>query len=69
MYLVRKLDAEDPNIVFLLRCAYFSVQSIIVMITLYIYTQATKLGNGKHKDVVIYVPVPVQVCIRMIRLA
>jgi len=56
MFLARKLDAEDENIVFMLRCAYFGVQTVIVLTTLYIFMLAQKIGNGKYKDLTIYVP-------------
>lgn len=58
MFAVRKLDGEDPNIVFMLRCAYGSVQLLIMLAVLYIYMVATKLSKSKLKDEEIYVAPP-----------
>ena len=54
MYAVRKLDGEDPNIVFMLRCAYGVVQSLILLAVLYIYMVAKKISESKVKDEEIY---------------
>lgn len=59
LYFARKLDAEDPNIVFMLRCSYFSVQFFIALAVIYTFLAAQKLAQSKFKDVLIYVaPAP-----------
>lgn len=60
MFAARKLDGEDPNIIFLLRCSYFSIQGMILLAVLYVYMCATKLNQGKAKDQEIYVSPPPQ---------
>jgi len=56
MYAVRKLDGEDENIIFLLRCAYGTVQTIIISITIYCYLTAQKMASKGKTDRIIYVP-------------
>lgn len=51
----RYIDGEDPKVILYLRIAYFSVQSVIVLFTIYTYIQATVAAQGKD-DKVIYVP-------------
>lgn len=58
MLAARKLDGENPETVFYLRCAYGAVQTFIVLIVAYIYIQSRSLSDGKDKDRVIYVPPP-----------
>lgn len=60
MFAARKLDGEDPNIIFMLRCSYFTVQFFIVLAVLYVYLVSKKLAQSKFKDTVIYVPPPPQ---------
>ena len=61
MLAARKLDGEDPNIVFLLRCLYGMVQAVAVMLTLFIYAKAKAASNEVGNEVMIYVPPPPQV--------
>ena len=61
MFATRKLDGEDPQIIFLLRCAYGTVQSIILLITIYVYKKATELAKQNTGKRIIYVPPPPQV--------
>jgi len=56
MFAARKLDAEDPNVVHLLRIAYGSMQTICVLVVLYTYAKASKPDGGSK---VVYVPAPV----------
>lgn len=59
MFAARKLDGTDPNIIFLLRCSYFTVQTFIVLAVIYIFMTARKIAaHPKLKDVVIYVAPP-----------
>ena len=58
MLAARKLDGEDPDTVFLLRCAYGTVQAVIVLLVAYIYISSQAVSNGKDKDRLIYVPPP-----------
>jgi len=61
MFAARKLDGEDPNIVFMLRCSYGTVQFLIVLASLYIFLTAKKLSDSrKFKDMKIYVLPPPQ---------
>ena len=57
MFAARKIDGEDPNIVYWLRVAYGTVQTCCLLIVAYTYVQASSsaslLGNG-----VVYVPAP-----------
>lgn len=58
MFAVRKLDGEDPNIVFMLRCSYCTVQFFIMLSAIYIYLTAQKLSMSKYKDTIIYTMPP-----------
>lgn len=63
IFAARKLDGEDPNIVFMLRCSYGVVQGLILLALLYMYMCAVKLSQSKIKDEEIFVPPPPQVSI------
>ena len=54
MLLARKLDAEDPNVVFYLRLAYGCIQTINLLVVLYTYWKASAV----KADRVVYVPPP-----------
>mmetsp|Transcript_3396 Transcript_3396/g.7414 ORF Transcript_3396/g.7414 Transcript_3396/m.7414 type:complete len:364 (+) Transcript_3396:331-1422(+) len=56
MLAARKLDGENPDTVFYLRCAYGAVQTAIVLLVAYIFIQSRSLSAGKDKDRLIYVP-------------
>ena len=56
MLAARKIDGENPDTVFMLRCAYGAVQSIIVLLVAYIYISSRSVSSGKDKDRLIYVP-------------
>lgn len=59
MMAARKLDGEDPNIVFLLRCLYGGVQTIALLLVLFTYAKASAAGKDKDNAVKIYVtPAP-----------
>lgn len=60
MLLARKLDAEDPNLVYMLRIAYGVLQCIAVSLIVYVYLQAMTLSskNKALADQIIYVPPP-----------
>lgn len=60
MFAARKLDGEDPNVIYWLRIAYFSMQSIIVMAVVYTYLQVMVAAKGKENKIV-YVPPAAQV--------
>lgn len=55
MFAARKLDGEDPNVIYWLRVAYFSMQSIIVLIVLFTYLQVMSAAKGNQNKTV-YVP-------------
>jgi len=56
MYAVRKIDGEDPNMIFLLRCAYGTVQAIILSFTIYCYLKAQQMAGKENSNKTIYVP-------------
>jgi hypothetical protein len=56
MLAARKLDGEDPNIVWWLRIAYFSMQTIVVLLVVYTYIKATAVASMPGNDKVVYVP-------------
>ena len=57
----RKLDGEDPQVVFMLRCAYAAVQTVAVLTVLFIYAKASAAAKEGGNAVKIYVPPPPQV--------
>eukprot|EP00529_Nitzschia_sp_RCC80_P028931 CAMPEP_0113497686 /NCGR_PEP_ID=MMETSP0014_2-20120614/30760_1 /TAXON_ID=2857 /ORGANISM="Nitzschia sp." /LENGTH=335 /DNA_ID=CAMNT_0000391637 /DNA_START=183 /DNA_END=1190 /DNA_ORIENTATION=- /assembly_acc=CAM_ASM_000159 len=57
MLAARKLDAEDPNVVYWLRVAYGSVQTLCVLVVAYTYLQASAVASKKMEQL-IYVPAP-----------
>ena len=61
MFAARKLDGEDPNIVFMLRCAYGAIQTLIILSALYVYMVASKISSSGVKDEEIYVSPPASV--------
>ena len=54
MFLARKLDSEDPNVVHWLRIAYACMQVICVAFVAYTYARASAV----KADRVVYVPAP-----------
>jgi hypothetical protein len=56
MLAARKLDGEDPNVVYWVRIAYFSMQTIVVLLVAYTYIQATAVASKPGNDKVVYVP-------------
>lgn len=61
MLAARKLDGEDPNVIFMLRCIYGAVQTIAVLTVLFIYAKASAAAKDSGNKVKIYVPPPPQV--------
>lgn len=61
MLAARKLDGEDPNVIFYLRCLYGFVQTIAVLLALLIYIKASAAAKDTANAVKIYVPSPPQV--------
>jgi hypothetical protein len=53
MLAARKIDGEDPNIVYWLRVAYGTVQLICVLLVVYTYIKASA---GASSPTVVYVP-------------
>ena len=64
MMAARKLDGEDPNIVFLLRCCYGAVQACALLLILFINIKASAAAADKANNVKIYVAPPPQVSLR-----
>lgn len=60
MMAARKLDGEDPNIVFLLRCCYGAVQACALLLILFINIKAGAAAADKANNVKIYVAPPAQ---------
>jgi Phosphate transport (Pho88) len=60
MLAARKLNAEDPNMVYWLRVAYACMQSLCVVIVIYTYITASALAASKMNRL-IYVPPPAMV--------
>lgn len=58
MYGARKLDSEDPEIIFMLRCSYLTIQVLTIIATVYMYYKAKKLNSGKDSEKILYVPAP-----------
>lgn len=59
MLAARKLDGEDPNIVFMLRCLYGVMQTFAVILVLFIYYKANAASKEKENAVKIFVtPAP-----------
>lgn len=61
MYFARKLDHTDPDLVFKLRCAFYTVQAIILSLIAYLWTQANayqRTKDGKKKVFVTKPPEP-----------
>ncbi|KAL3811697.1 hypothetical protein ACHAXA_004063 [Cyclostephanos tholiformis] len=56
MLAARKLDGEDPKIVLYLRCAYAAVQTVAVLIVLFVYLKANSASKDSANAVKIYVP-------------
>jgi len=60
MLAARKLDGEDPNIVFLLRCIYGTVQAMALLLVMFVYLRANAAAADPANNVVIYLPPPPQ---------
>lgn len=60
MLAARKLDGEDPNVIFMLRCVYGVVQTISLIVVCLIYLKATAAAKDKGNATKIYVPPPPQ---------
>lgn len=60
MIAFRKLDGEDPSIVFALRCSYGIIQGLILLAVLYVYLAAVKISKSPRKDDEIFVSPPPQ---------
>ena len=60
LYFARKLDGEDPDVVYLLRCTYFTIHFFIVLTVFHVFLTAQKMAKAKYADLVIYVPPPPQ---------
>ena len=64
MLAARKLDGEDPDIIFLLRCVYGAVQSVSLLFVLFTYFKASAAaGQPGVAGVKIYVSPPPQVSV------
>jgi hypothetical protein len=60
MLAARKIDGEDPNIVYWLRVAYVTIQAACTLIVVYTYIQASAAAGKSQGGGMIYVsPAPV----------
>ncbi|CAB9528399.1 Phosphate transport (Pho88) [Seminavis robusta] len=57
MFAARKLDGEDPMVVYYLRIAYGVMQGLCVLVVLYTYLKASSAAS-QYTDRIIYVPPP-----------
>ena len=57
MLAARKIDGEDPNIVYWLRVAYATIQFCCTLVVIYTYIQASSVA-GKGQGGLIYVAPP-----------
>ena len=55
MFAARKLDGEDPMVVYYLRIAYGACQTLCILAVLYTYMQASGVA-AKYTNRIIYVP-------------
>jgi len=60
MFAARNLDGEDPNVIFMLRCVYGAMQTMAVMVVLFIYIKASGAAGDNGNTVKIYVAPPPQ---------
>lgn len=60
MLAARKLDGEDPQVVYLLRCAYAAVQTIAIGVVIFVYVKANAVAKERSNNLKIYVPPPPQ---------
>jgi len=60
MLAARKIDGEDPNVVFLLRCAYGTVQAVAFLLSLFVYWKAAGAAAEQVNNRIIYVSPPPQ---------
>jgi hypothetical protein len=60
MLAARKIDGEDPNIVYWLRVSYAVVQTFCVLIVVYTYIKASAVVSSVNSQGVVYVPPPPQ---------
>lgn len=58
MLAARKLDGENPEIIFLLRCVYAAVQAIAVIVVCFVYYKAHLASKDKAHEVKMFVPPP-----------
>jgi len=58
MLAARKLDGENPEIIFLLRCVYGAVQTLAVMVVFFVYYKAHAASKDRANNVTIFVPPP-----------
>ena len=63
MLAARKLDGEDPNVIYWLRVAYFSVQALVVLLVAYTYIQAMTIAAKQGNDRIVYIPPAASVCV------
>jgi len=58
MLAARKLDGEDPKIIFTLRCAYAAVHAILILICLFMFQRARSFSRSSDGQKVVYIPPP-----------
>ena len=59
MLAARKIDGEDPKVVYWLRVGYGTIQLICILLVVYTYLQASAVASKLRG--IVYVPPPPQV--------
>lgn len=57
-WFARKLDSTDEDLVFKLKCSYYTVQCILFSLIIYLYTKALKFKESKKGQEKVFVPKP-----------
>lgn len=60
MYFARKLDHNDPDLVYKLRCAYFTIQALVMSLIAFLYTQAIAFQKSKDGQKKVFVTKPAE---------
>mmetsp|Transcript_9930 Transcript_9930/g.18119 ORF Transcript_9930/g.18119 Transcript_9930/m.18119 type:complete len:359 (+) Transcript_9930:167-1243(+) len=60
MLAARNLDGDDPNVIFMLRCVYGVMQTLSMLLVIFIYFKATAAAKESGNAIKIYVSPPPQ---------
>jgi len=59
-YFTRKLDSDDEDLVFQLRCGYGTVQAFVLSMVIYLYFQASAFSKTSDGKKVVFITKPAQ---------